>query len=49
MEDIVSAIPHAQFVRINPTHPELPSEIAGKSIALAVDAGTALTALREAQ
>jgi hypothetical protein len=49
MEDIVRAIPQAQFVRINLTHPELPSEIADKSIALAVDAGTALAAIREAQ
>jgi len=49
MEDIVSTIPQAQFVRINLTHPELPSEIADKSIALAVDVGTALAALRQAQ
>jgi NAD-dependent SIR2 family protein deacetylase len=47
MEQIVSAIPQAQFLRINLTHPAVPVEIADKSIGLAVDAGTAIAAIRQ--
>lgn len=47
MERIAWTSPRARFVRINPMHPDVPEEIAGRSISLAADAATAIAAIRE--
>ncbi|MFY0524146.1 NAD-dependent protein deacetylase of SIR2 family [Archangium gephyra] len=45
MEHLVHHHPGARLVRINPTHPEIPEELAGCAVSLAVGASEALAAL----
>jgi NAD-dependent SIR2 family protein deacetylase len=48
MENIVFTNPNARFVRINLSHPEVPGEIAKRSISLAMDAQAAVDAIWDA-
>ncbi len=45
IERIVSALPHARFVRINPDHSGVPPEIADRSVSIDLDAHAALDIL----
>lgn len=44
MEKIARADPRVRLARINPQHPEVPEDLAGRALAVSADAGT-LTAV----
>ena len=46
MEHLVHQHPGARLVRINPQHPEVPGELGGRAVSLAMEAGAALARLR---
>ncbi|MFE2423782.1 NAD-dependent protein deacetylase of SIR2 family [Streptomyces hokutonensis] len=44
-EDLTRQIPHARLVRVNPTHPETPADLAGRTLSVPVGADRLLDAL----
>ncbi|MFJ8942599.1 hypothetical protein ACIRG4_04835 [Streptomyces sp. NPDC102395] len=44
-EHLTRRIPHARLVRVNPTHPEIPAGLAGRTSSVPVGAGHLLDAL----